>query len=807
MITRIKSIKRIGNFKNLSHQKVEAITFIYGLNGYGKSTLGDIFRALAACSIDIIRQRETIDSEESENNQEAHFGYSIEGTDKEQEICFRNGAWDKSDFPYNIEVFDSQFIAKNVFTGLSISRANRESLTNLILGEENVELAEEIAELKKTQNITGQALSELSSTLEQQLNNADINLSLDEFQKVKKPPNKDKIGKQEEALQAQRKKLIKTLDESNNIINLSEPIVIQFQANLGATIKALTSLLAKDFQRLNEKALDKVNEHIQEHFKTHDGYEEQWLKKGVLVYTKSNSTEGVNCPFCGQNLKDARQLISTYHSLFSRTYQDFCNSLEGDLDVNLSNLTEYRARLRKLKDWLKINTINFGHYRDYFEEEFIESIDATERQAAELEKPINTLEQLLTQTLIMFEKLVQKKLQKPFKSVKTNVRKIDQMTQKQQEILKQLKRYNSQLNKIITRVKELKQSLKRQGIQKKLINVEGSLTGLQIQKERRKLDGPIKKLDKLKKKRETLEGKIKIKQSTLATTNDEFVQKYFDIVSELFNTFGADDFKIEKNFTRRGNQPVYGFTIKFRGKEISEGKISSVFSDADRRALALSIFLAKLKSKTSEQFAKTIVVLDDPVTSFDDNRVSHTIMEIHQLIPACRQLFVLTHYRNFLTDLCSQLRGSCTPKILKIERDRTQGSSLQEVSDVLLEFDEYSKKINTIEQFADGANLEPEPIRQNIRIMIQKELEWRYRPIVKNIEYEGLGTLIQKLRDSNAIEENLATELFRINSATRDDHHDIQEFSPEDTRSIAKSALELVFTKLNPYPENENEDD
>ena len=61
-IGRIKGIKNIGafaNFQNGSSLGFEKLTFIYGLNTYGKTTLADIFESLKSNNPEIIYSRKT----------------------------------------------------------------------------------------------------------------------------------------------------------------------------------------------------------------------------------------------------------------------------------------------------------------------------------------------------------------------------------------------------------------------------------------------------------------------------------------------------------------------------------------------------------------------------------------------------------------------------------------------------------------------------------------------------------------------------------------------------------------------------
>jgi len=121
------------------------MTLFFGLNTYGKSTLADIFRALNENNITILRNRKTI----GKQFQSVKINF-IDDSDRENSVNFKNEQWNNiNGFPYKIEIFDTKFIEKNIFTGLTITRDNKERLTEFVLGEEGVTLANEIKDLKK----------------------------------------------------------------------------------------------------------------------------------------------------------------------------------------------------------------------------------------------------------------------------------------------------------------------------------------------------------------------------------------------------------------------------------------------------------------------------------------------------------------------------------------------------------------------------------------------------------------------------------------------------------------------------------
>jgi len=82
--------------------------------------------------------------------------------------------------------------------------------------------------------------------------------------------------------------------------------------------------------------------------------------------------------------------------------------------------------------------------------------------------------------------------------------------------------------------------------------------------------------------------------------------------------------------------------------ELGAKKDCKGFSESDRRALALSIFWAKIELLDEQQKQNAILVLDDPVTSFDDGRIDRTIRLMEENRPAFRQIIVLSHYPRYL---------------------------------------------------------------------------------------------------------------------------------------------------------------
>ena len=97
MIKRIKQLKNIGTFSDFVSNppiQLEKLTFIYGLNTYGKTTLTDIFRSIKTNDFSILESRKSIPSVSF--NQNVVLSYKNDDQQKEQEIKVNNNTWENN---------------------------------------------------------------------------------------------------------------------------------------------------------------------------------------------------------------------------------------------------------------------------------------------------------------------------------------------------------------------------------------------------------------------------------------------------------------------------------------------------------------------------------------------------------------------------------------------------------------------------------------------------------------------------------------------------------------------------------------
>ena len=215
--------------------------------------------------------------------------------------------------------------------------------------------------------------------------------------------------------------------------------------------------------------------------------------------------------------------------------------------------------------------------------------------------------------------------------------------------------------------------------------------------------------------------------------------------------------------------------------------------------------MSKINKKTDNELKQTIIVLDDPVTSFDDDRIDQTIIKIQELIEKNKQIIILAHHSNFLKQLYGTLKKNDKLEMLFYEIIRNQdGSKFSKVEDPNIRFDPYAQKIEKLIKFIKGEDSLETEIRQFLRVFLETEIKWRYRKQIreKNINVQKFGELIEKLKKNKIVSKPIAQKLFNFNALPllSQEHHTILSSTAGNSRSIANQIFDFIFTKINPDP-------
>ena len=150
MLQKINYVKYIGRFYDFSIEgtadsdpSFKKFNLIYADNGTGKSTVSTILKSLWRNDPQRLIEKRTIGADD-----ESAVSLQVDN----KNYTFKNGRWNQTP-EISIEIFDEEFVAKNVFSPNGVELENRRELFNyIVLGEENVN---KVVEVKRLNDLIG----------------------------------------------------------------------------------------------------------------------------------------------------------------------------------------------------------------------------------------------------------------------------------------------------------------------------------------------------------------------------------------------------------------------------------------------------------------------------------------------------------------------------------------------------------------------------------------------------------------------------------------------------------------------------
>ena len=308
MFEKIIDIQRVGRFEKLltpSKLRFSKITLIFGENGWGKSTIADIFRSYGSNRPEIVRGRETLSTTGEQKVILLYKG--------NQAIC--DGiAWTGQPSP-SIAVFDQTFINENVYSGENVSHDHLKKQYGLVLGVDGVKLLQDI---QATEN-DEQKIKLKIKEQERAIQNTIFVLGLqkkDVISFVSLTP----LERAKSAIQQKETELKRAIEwRQIESATLPEPLPLPTSAgNFKAT-------LTRSIEGVATEARMHVHRHIASHAKPNNvatNSHEVWLESGLSFSSEES------CPFCGQDLVN-RTLLDHYSSYFSKTFKALSEEVQN----------------------------------------------------------------------------------------------------------------------------------------------------------------------------------------------------------------------------------------------------------------------------------------------------------------------------------------------------------------------------------------------------------------------------------------------------------------------------------------------
>lgn len=755
-ITRIKQINNIGTYKNSGNGRInlKPFTFIYAANTYGKTTFCDIMRSLKTNDISYINNRRRIGIKDSEK-------CLVSLTIDNDNIDYDGEKWIVpvgNNIRNYLEIFDISFVNENVFTNFKIEHKNKESFTSFILGERGVELAKTLAYLEQTLSDKEQEFKENKAKLDKKLKD----IAFDDIKKQKYNDNFKDTECLLISVAEEIKKLSNQLSEIDKIKSIKKIDSINVdQSKLRELINTTKEICA--FK--HDIDLTQLKKRVEDIREETAGLSDQWYKDGI----KSIKTK---CPLCGNIITDNERIkiLSEYFSEIIITFLDKVEKCQNEITRNFkersiaSNLIKFAQQKDLIIPYFNGNSDLPSALNESFKQltKIANDISSfVEKSKEELES--NLLIKLSSVNNVDFE----------FSKSATLLTYLDEMD----SILSIM---NEQINDFNQNFKEYQEKLSNEYLLSEISKHKSEFSRYNLIVLRGQYNEEIDSLIQIEGHIKELKDKIKVTKTKFDSQQEDFLNKYFADIQQIYSKLGSENYRIERETTSRGKKKVYGVKIYFRDKLIDETRFC--MSESDRRALALSVFLAKIKIDNNPN---SILILDDPVTSFDKDRMRNFISIINELKSNCfGQLIILMHYENFFRLITKATEDKTLIKLVR-DKDDHVFNEIYEDDDMFS--NEYENALNHIIKFI---NAESNCIKENdVRIFFEKYLHNYYAyEISKNPSIKGgrlhdfiLGLEKEKLI-STATKEDLILKLKFLN----DSSHSFTDYPIEDQRSFVK---------------------
>lgn len=642
MITKFTSIENLAVFQNFEWDKTvlekdgtvkefKTINILYGRNYSGKTTLSRIVRALETGKL-------------SDKYENPNFKVSIKD---EAEITSKN----LKSHGKNIRVFNEDFVRDNLKFIID-SDKNIEPFA--ILGEDNSKIEEEICALEnelgsndegeetglyKNQidaNKDFQTRQEKHTSAKNALNDQLSEKATNRKTGIKY--NSDKYGNQnydirelEKDIKAVlkpeflaisnegKKKLEKLIDEKT-----LEPIPELYKIELNLTE------YSKNAKELVEKPVSESGK-IEELVK--NAILNRWSKEGLKIHKGKR----VNCGFCGNQISDKRW------DQLEKHFDEESEKLENDIDNILEEVEEEKKLVKG----------SFKPLKNLFYTSFHSEIDIQiDNHSKASSSYISELDGLTKQLKKRKNDLIN-----PFSFEDPNdySSKVLSVWDEYEQIRTDADSFTTTLDK---KQKGAKDSLRLREVSDFLTTIKYSDQQAEINKLAIKVEDAKKASQEIATRVKSLELAVESKKREL---NDE--EKGAIKVNEYLNDyFGHGSLSLQAIEDKEDEEKQIRFQV------IRDGKKAHHLSEGECSLLAFCYFVAKLEDIDTKG-SKSIIWIDDPVSSLDGNHVFFVYSLLKaEIVDAAifEQLFVSTHNLDFLKYL-KRLNGGIKPPNSKFQ--------------------------------------------------------------------------------------------------------------------------------------------
>ncbi len=570
---------------------------IYGNNGVGKTTISEILRKKDECN------------------------YQLNYLDL--------GKYEG----LNFEVYNRHFVAENVHDMNKLNNTGK--LINIVIGKNNINKLDKLnAESEKIKDIHSK-IKTIDSVIATDKSTFSKN---ENFLKEELGDNfTELLAKSNDELDLQIKEMTKQLPKQEN--DIQESLKLLKELVLTKEILELNSneLLNDVPQALTQKREDEIFK-----FCKYISTKKQWYEIGIE--SLQNTTH--QCPFCHQLINDdtTKKIISDYKISLSNIESKTLQLKIKSAISTISNLQqEYSSTITENNNNHLEHLSNLNNLES---ESMLKSISALSqlftKKLENLSIPLNDNHSNITVQVNNYNAVIKKN------NILINAYNDEQ---KRNKTLRDTALENKNKNDALIE-KYQKTKLKKSEYTKKHIELQNLLQT--IKSNQSQYDSLVAEKDKCK----SFFSKLTKEYEESAS---EEVLKYTDSINNILEKF---NFKLEivatikvKNDDRSKQtigdiESQYTVNRKDTKFIINNSQLRYSLSEGEMNAIGLSFFLAQLPNDMS----KTVLVFDDPVTSFDTLRIASTskyILDINS-----KDTFILTHHTSFANKVFFDCKGN-----------------------------------------------------------------------------------------------------------------------------------------------------
>ena len=761
MITKCKHIKNVGKFYDYS-AKGDGLdwhknTFLFAPNAYGKSTLVNVLRSLRENDPKIIRGRKTLGTLAAPE--------AVIVID-DAPYVFNRTRWDRP-FPH-IQIFDAPYIHANILAH-EIEYEHRKNSYKIIIGAKGIILAEELARLKAKEKGKSQEVSNLVA----RFTGAGFTLSLKAFLTVP-AAEEGAVGPRIQKLEQDRK----SKESEGQVRGLGFPQGISAPTY---DVLASKSLVAQKLAAAHEAAEKRVLAHIDRNIKKKSPAKE-FIRQGLDLVQ-------ADCPFCGQDLKSAADLLKAYREFFDDVFRKYQQNLalqagslaKWNLDNDLTALVSaHNANLATLNQW-----------EPYLGAEALPDIAGS----------VETFRPRLTGLKAKVQGELEKKQKDP--NADADLSQFNALTAELGELKIAVEAYNTAVAAFTEKAKQYVANLPKSdvaSIRAALAKEQQIKTRFAPEWKKWATDYPPAKKDA-----DDLLNQKNAQQKELEDYSKTIFDTHQKRINDLLTTLGTD-FTITGltgKTDERANESYsdFGFLILQQSVPLTTRQddapcFKNTLSEGDKSALAFAFFIAALE-KTPE-LDKQIVVFDDPLSSLDETRREATARLLLALSPSVNQLNVFTHKKDFLYLLCDKMSDN---KVLQVRSDKKNGSWLEPLDVEDDRKGDYVHMVEDMERYlTEDFGPTPETMQGDIRKVFEVVLKTKYyRTLAADIKgKKGLAKLLETLFGAGLLDVALKPKLFDLCNVTNGPHHGeivdapSRKLSRDELIPLIKDALNLL---------------